>query len=475
MVNPTQDDGFVRGLSELVGGPIGEHAVSGRHRDRVWTPARIVIVLAMLMFGLHWVQKAPCQDGTWQDYEQYRHFCYTDIVALYYGEHLNEGKVPYFDWPVEYPVLTGYMMGALGLPVHDLGKDNPDLNQVQAFYNLNALVLSAFGIAAVAVVVALRRRRPWDGALFALAPAILVTATVNWDLFAVGLTAFFLLAWARRWPAAAGVMLGLATAAKFYPLFLAGPLIVLALRTGRWRSAAVTIGTGAATWIVANAPVYLFARDGWDRFWHLSNERGVDWGTFWYIGAHMPISPNPNGGLAPFTWLGSHVTSLNLLTYALFGFGCIGVLLLGLLAPTRPRLAQLAFLVVALFLLTSKVWSQQFVLWLIPLAVLARPRWGAFLFWQVAEVCYFIAFYAQMLNISGRFVMPEGTFVLAATLRWISVLVLAVYVVREILRPERDVVRQSYGDDPDGGEFTGAPDLETGARPWLRKLLFSPA
>src|SRR5262245_42529955 len=116
MVNPTQDDGFVRGLSELVGGPVGEHAVSGRHRNRIWTPARIVIVLAMLTFGLHWLQKAPCQDGTWQEYEQYRHFCYTDIVALYYGEHLNEGKVPYFDWPVEYPVLTGYLMGALGLP-----------------------------------------------------------------------------------------------------------------------------------------------------------------------------------------------------------------------------------------------------------------------------------------------------------------------------------------------------------------------
>jgi uncharacterized membrane protein len=41
-------------------------------------------------------------------------------------------------------------------------------------------------------------------------------------------------------------MLGLAVAAKFYPLFLAGGLIALALRTGRVRAAAITIGTGAA-------------------------------------------------------------------------------------------------------------------------------------------------------------------------------------------------------------------------------------
>ena len=95
--------------------------------------------------------------------------------------------------------------------------------------------------------------------------------------------------------------------------------------------------------------------------------------------------------------------------------------MLALRAPRRPRLAQLCFLVVALFLLTSKVWSQQFVLWLIPLAVLARPRWGAFLAWQVAEIGYFLAFYAQMLNISGTSSSRRATFVLArscAGSRW---------------------------------------------------------
>src|SRR5262249_8833546 len=160
---------------------------------------------------------------------------------------------------------------------------------------------------------------------------------------------------------------------------------------------------------------------------------------------------DPSGGLAPFRWLGSHITQLNTLTYVLFGLGCLGVLWVGLRAPKRPRLAQLCFLVVAIFLLTSKVWSQQFVLWLIPLAVLARPRWGAFLVWQAAELGYFLAFYAQMLNMSGHFVIPEGTFVLAASLRWLTVAAMVVFVVRDILVPERDVVRRTYdGDDPDG-------------------------
>ena len=135
---------------------------------------------------------------------------------------------------------------------------------------------------------------------------------------------------------------------------------------------------------------------------------------------------------------------------------------LALVAPRRPRVAQLAFLVVAIFLLTSKVWSQQFTLWLLPLLVLARPRWGAFLVWQVAEVLYFLAFYGELLGASGRQVFPEGVFVLAASLRWVTVAALCVLVVREVLRPERDVVRRTYRDDPDGGVLDGAPDA-----PWL--------
>jgi len=458
VANPTQEDGFVRGLSEAVGGPLGEHATRTNSRDRIWTPARIIVALGILVFCLHWIQKSPCQDGAWENHEQYTRFCYTDILALYYAEHLNEGAIPYVDHPVEYPVLTGLLMGALGLPVHDLAEANPGLNQGQAFYNLNALVLSAFGIAAIAVVLALRRRRPWDAAMFVLAPALVVTATVNWDLLAVGLTAFFLYAWARRWPWAAGVLLGLAAAAKLYPIFLIGPLIVLALRSGRWRATAITVGTAVGTWFAVNAPFMIWANEGWSRFWELSSTRPIDWGTFWYIGAHTPISTNSGGGVEPFLSLGADIPLLNVVTYLLFGLGCMGVLILGLMAPRRPRLAQLCFLVVAIFLLTSKVWSQQFVLWLIPLAVLARPRWGAFLVWQLAEIGYFLAFYAQMLNISGKFVIPEGTFVLAASLRWATVAALVAFVVRDILRPDLDVVRRTYGDDPDGGDFAGAPD-----------------
>jgi uncharacterized membrane protein len=470
---PAVSDGFVRGLSEAIGGPLGEHATqrnrrSGAIAGRFWTAARIVLALTCLTLALHWIQKSPCQDGNWQKNIQYTRLCYTDVLALYYAEGLNEGKVPYMDHPVEYPVLTGYFMGALGLPVHQFGQDHPEINQGQWFYNANALVLSALAVATVAVILALRRRRPWDAAIFALSPILLVTATVNWDFLAIGLAAFGLYAWVRRRPALAGVLLGLGAAAKLWPIFILGPMVLLGIRSRRLRPVIVAFATAAIAWVVANAPVFLYYRTSWNRFFDLNTERPIDWGTFWYIGRYLDSKFNTGnpGDQGPFQWLSDHVDpTLNWLSYGLFGLCCLGIGALILLAPRRPRMAQVFFLVVAAFLIFSKVWSQQYVLWLLPLIVLARPRWGAILAWTVAEIGYFTAFYAELLGAGGRQVIPEGTFVLASTLRLVTVAILCGLVIREILHPELDAVRRTYDDDPDGGVFDRAPDA-----PWVARL-----
>ncbi|GAA0390406.1 glycosyltransferase 87 family protein [Micromonospora gifhornensis] len=476
--HPSRSDGFVRGLSGLIGGPLGDHAVTHDRpsggRGRFWTAVRIVLALTCLTLTLHWVQKSPCQDGAWVDNQQYTRFCYTDVLALYYAERLNEGAVPYRDHPVEYPVLTGYFMGALGLPVHSAGEGNPDINQGQWFYNLNALVLGALALATVMVLLSLRRRRPWDAAMFALSPALLLTATVNWDFLAIGLAALGLLVWARTrddgrgliLAALSGVLIGLGGAAKMWPLFILGPILVLAIRANRVRAAVLSIIAAAVTVVLVNLPVAIPYRENWNRFFELNTERPIDWGTIWYIGRYLDGKFGDPASIGPFQWLDANIPTLNYLSYALFGLACLAIGALALLAPRRPRLAQLAFLVVAAFLIFSKVWSQQFVLWMLPLVVLARPRWGAFLAWQIAEVGYFVAFYAELLGAATSTpVIPEGVFVLAASLRLATVVTLCVLVVREILHPEQDAVRRNYADDPDGGLLDGTPDA-----PWLDRL-----
>jgi uncharacterized membrane protein len=485
---PSRSDWFVGGLSGAIGGPVGRHAVrepaGSPWRGRFWTAGRVVLALLLVSLALHWLQKSPCNDGAWADLKQYTSFCYSDITALYGAEGgLSQGGLPYLDYALEYPVLTGAFMAAVGLPVHAASNLLPDLNQHQWFYGMTSLVLMVLAVATAAMMLSLRRRRPWDVAMFALAPALLLTATVNWDLLAIVLAVGGMYAWARHRPELAGVLLGLGTAAKLWPGFLFLPLIFLGFRAGRnavvWRS----VGIGVATWLAVNLPVMLANLDNWMEFTRLNTERAVDWGTFWYVGRDLEarwFSGAP-GDQGPFQWLSAHVDPyLNWTTYVLFLLACAGIAWLVWKAPRRPRFAALAFLVVAAFLLAGKVWSQQFVLWLLPLAVLARPRWGAFLAWQAAEVAYFLTFYGQLILATpedrrpeGLFLMPEGWFILAAAARWITVAVLCGLVIRDILHPERDPVRRSYPDDPDGGILNGAVDGAPDGQPSRWKTTLS--
>ena len=143
----------------------------------------------------------------------------------------------------------------------------------------------------------------------------------------------------------------------------------------------------------------------------------------------------------------------------------VGALILT--APRRPRVPQVFFLVLAAFLLGNKVWSPQYVVWLVPLVVLARPRIWAYAVWQVAEVTYFFAIWAYLITIaSGTGQVPvadggisAGVYFVALLSRLAAVLILAALVVRDILHPEYDLVRAAGDDDPAGGILDNAPDM----------------
>jgi uncharacterized membrane protein len=480
-------------VSGLVGGPWGRHAV-GR-TAWWWTPIRAVLVLTVLTSVFGFLAKSPCRTHPWSDEYQYTRLCYTDVYALYYAEGLDAGpggsrvSVPYRDHPVEYPAVIGGLMWAAAEVTNAVHPDDPKTsfgsvtdNRPVTFFDVTALVLAMCAIGTAWFVARLAgRRRVWDAAMFAVAPALFLHEYTNWDMAAVVLAMAGMWAWSRRWrrpwvgPVLSGVFLGLGTATKLYPALILVALLFVCWRAARLRDWAICTGAAVGAFVLAYLPAILLSRSfafpaascpgarrvpAWEWFWRLNQIRGADWDSLWFQLQHLRGQPldSTSCGQSP-SHLNALVAVATIVVVAL-------VALLVWLAPRRPRLAQVAFLLVAGFLLVNKVDSPQYVLWLLPLAVLARPRWRAFMVWQLAEAALLVArFYFFVGNDAATHAPPEGPWGLPIWVFFVSVgvrdLALATVmglVVREVLRPEYDDVRADGVDDPAGGPVADAVD-----------------
>lgn len=408
------------------------------------------MLLTVLACAVGYLQKLPCRAGAWNTAaSQYAYACYTDIYPLYFGEGLAQGQMPYVDHAVEYPVLMGAVMQAtawLVSPLRDLTASG------RTFYDINVALLTLAAVVTVGATVAVAGRQRRGVAMVAAAPGLALAAYINWDLLAVALMALAVWAWARGRAVWAGVALGLAVAMKFYPVLLLGPLFLLCLRAGKLREFVRTFAATTVVWVAVNLPVYLVAPEGWATFYAFSQERGAGWGSSWLLFQRLGV---PVLG-------SSRLETLNAVGTGAFLLLCASIAVLALAAPRRPRLAQLALLTVAAFVLTNKVWSPQYVLWLLPFAVLARPRWPALLAWQAAWVVYFAAIWYRLLDLVGSGAgLGESAYLAALALRGVAVLALCALVVWEVVRPARDLVRADGADDPAGGVLDGALDRVT--------------
>jgi len=417
----------------------------------------VLLAASVLGMVLAFAEKYPCRSGAWNSYvSQFKDACYTDIYPLYYTEGLSAGKVPYTGHAVEYPVMIGGAMQAAAWLVSNISP----VIRGREFFDATVVLLAVCAVVGVlATARAAGPDRRAQALMVALSPALILNAFVNWDLMALAFTALGIAAWSARRSVWAGVALGLAVAAKFYPLVVFGPLLLLCLRAGQLREFGKSLGVAVLAWLVVDLPVMIAAPSGWAWFYVFSKERPADWGSIWYLFEHFSIPV-----------LGSNSLSvLNDLTAVFFALACVAIALLALGAPRRPRLPQLCFLVLAAFLMTNKVWSPQYIIWLVPLAVLARPRLWPYLLWQLAEMAYFfgiwgylIFVYASEGNSVGGFTgLSTGWYFAALLARFCAVGLLAAYVVRDIFRPERDVVRAQGLDDPAGGVLDQAPDRVT--------------
>jgi uncharacterized membrane protein len=452
---PSHTDATAWRATRPLGGAWGRHAAL---RPRSWwTPLRWLLVMTLATLLLGFAQKSPCASGDWSGTKQYTHFCYSDVVPLWTDERLAVSAVPYRDTAVEYPVLVGGFMWVTAEFTRGVHALVSSWSEVVIFGVLTAILLSVCALVVTAATAQTARGRPYDAAIFALSPLLVFHAFSNWDLLAMAFLSGAMWAWSRRRPVLCGALIGLGTAAKLYPALFLVAIGILALRTRKWADARWAAAAAVLTWLAVNGPIALAYHRGWWEFYKFSIERSTERSTLWAMGRTLAVA-SVHDSDAPY-WVPPGIA------VALAFVGAILLVAwLGVRAPIRPRLAQLAFLCVLAFLLTTKVWSPQYSLWLVPLVALARPRWRLTLLWQFAEILVWILTLTLLLG----YTTPDhgisyGWLMLVLAVRDALLIAIAALVVRDMWRPWLDVVRVNGADDPSGGVFDGAPDAEDAA------------
>lgn len=352
----------------------------------------IAVGCASLSLAAGFFIKDLCTSHEWDGF-QYRSSCYNDIYALYSNRGLDRQPWPYVEGngeitdgevgDLEYPVATGVLVGAVASLVDD----------GRTFFRATSGVLAALGIlAVVAVALAARDRR--RALYLALAPALVLYAFHNWDLLAVAATALAFWAYARGDDVSAGVALGVGAAAKLYPGVIL-PAFVLA----RWRETRrFPVGmalAAVAAFAAINIPILVANPDGWFLPWEFQSTRFPNFETSWYfLYRHL-------GEADESSWWWTTYPGFTGIASTLLWAAAAAALAWRELRRPAVRPYVLAFGFVVVFLLTAKVYSPQFALWLLPLFVLVRIPWYGFVAYSITDALVWAAISSYFLAIDG--------------------------------------------------------------------------
>lgn len=450
---PSRADGFLRQFTAVIGGPLGRHSDPGRVNPGFFTVERVLILMTVAASLLMLLAKNPCRLNGWGGSNPYVYACYSDWVPLFGARGFAENPwVPFSaQAQFEYPVLMSAVASVVAWLVPE-GAANRSL----VYFDMNLLLVAILWIVTVVCTLRMGGRRPWDAAMVAIAPGIILAGSINWDLWAVALLALGMLSFARRHTVLAGILIGLGAAMKIYPFFVLGAVLVIAVRTGKLKPFWVTAGTATLTWALVNLPYALAYPDSFKHFFAFSSERGAGFSSFWHV---WNLLAGKSEVLEPV-----NAEQMSFWGLAIFFLCCVGIAVLGLAAQRTPRLGSLAFLIVASFVMVNKVYSPQFVVWLIPLFALALPRWREFAIWMLVEVAHFYGlwFYLDSLDADDiHKVFPENGYIFLVLAHMLMLAYLMYLVARSVLDPRRDPIRAVGQDDPLAGPFAGMPDAFT--------------
>jgi len=355
---------------------------------------RALLALALLAALLSFTKFSHCEGINWATPGQYIHACYSDLPSLFGERGMADNTWPYASDTnsVEYPVLTGLVMYATSFVAHS----------PISYFNFNALLLALLFIFVIFIV---RKIQPEFTYLVPVAPAMIASLYINWDLWAIATMMLAIYWFDQKAYLYSSIALAVSISTKFLPVFLLLPIIFILWRSNQIREMVKYAATTVAIWLAINLPFALTTPTGWWRFYKLNLSREADWGSLWLA----------------FNQLGLGLANLNYLAVLLLLIGLTAFVIFLFEVKNTPTLASVAFIVLAIVMVASKVYSPQYVLWLTPLAVIAlthKKDLHAFWIWQIAETMYHVAIWQHLALFTGAaFGLQEGGYATITLIR----------------------------------------------------------
>jgi hypothetical protein len=325
---PTRTDPVVSAMSEVIGGPLGDHA--GGHRW--WNASRALLgtTAAVLAAGL--VSKTACVPSGWsKDHQPFAELCWTDLA----GRSADAGTPPH--------VATW---------LERLAGSFPGSGTVATTAAL-AVLLASLALLATALLVRVDERRPWAAAGWAMGPVLLVH-WLSWELVAAVGVAVLLWGWAtgRSWLAGVGAGIGAAFALPVAVAFVG----VIAVG-GRLRDRVDALLAAAAAYVVITLPGRAHVQE-------------PDIGSVWLLLRQAGVGGSP--------------TSRAVVQLLVLAMAAVAVWWLVRQAgrPTVLTSARAGLVMLAAALVVAPSAPPEQALLALPLAAIAVRRWRDLLVWQ---------------------------------------------------------------------------------------------
>ena len=403
---PTRTDPVAAAMSEVVGGPLGDHA--GGHRW--WSAARVLTGATALTLAAGMVSKTACVPTGWGNHNQpYAELCWTDLA----GTSVDAGTPP--------RVATWLQRAAEWLP----GTGAVPTTAVLA------VLLAALALLATALLVRVDARRPWAAAGWAIAPVLLVH-WLSWELVAAVGVAVLLWGWTTGRPWLAGVGAGVGAA---FALPVAVAFVGVVVVGGRLRDRVDALLAAAAAYVIVTLP-------------GRATGETPDIGSIWFLLART------GPGASTTTRTAVQVVVLALAA------GAVWWLVRRAGRPTPLTTARAGLVLLAAALVVAPSAPPETALLVLPLAALAVRRWRDLLVWQALHLLSWVltGWYV------GQALVPtvaddSRAYWLAVLLRVVGLAWLVVAVLRDAGSGDDDPVEVGRGEaDPDLDVLADARD-----------------